>query len=55
LLDGTYIVKYNKSKTLQWGGHVVGTDNSRILENYWIENSVAETSGKTTSEMGKQH
>jgi len=38
---GPDIVKYIKLKRLQWAGHVVRMDNSRIPK-YWMENSMAE-------------
>ena len=34
-------MKYIKLKRLQWAGHVVRMDNSRIPK-YWMENSMAE-------------
>jgi hypothetical protein len=47
LLEGPYIVKFIKFRRLQWAGHVVRTDNSRI--------SWKKTCGKTTTEVGEQH
>jgi len=43
LLYGPEIVKYVNPTRLQWDGHKVRMDNSRIpKKKYWIENYVEE-------------
>jgi hypothetical protein len=42
LLDGPDIVIFIKFKRLQWAGHIVRMDNSRIPKKYWMENSMEE-------------
>jgi hypothetical protein len=56
LLDGPDIVTFIKFKRLQWAGHIVQMDNSRISKKStgW-KIPWKKTCGKTMTEVGRQH